>query len=145
MGLSHYPSAAEGVLPVLVMNTVISVAILKSMVRWVLHVMGCVEEGPDLERSDEEGEVGLKGRRASVTLFKSLRDSRESCGCSPPPSSSSSSSSSVVVMECCVCLHGYEAEEEVSELDCKHFFHKGCLEKWLDHKHTTCPLCRSSF
>ncbi|KAJ8479171.1 hypothetical protein OPV22_022898 [Ensete ventricosum] len=46
--------------------------------------------------------------------------------------------------ECCVCLHGFEAEAEVSQVvACRHFFHRECLERWLSHLHSTCPLCRS--
>jgi len=46
--------------------------------------------------------------------------------------------------ECCVCLHGFEGEEEVSEVvACRHLFHRGCLERWVSHLHSTCPLCRS--
>ncbi|KAL5718095.1 RING-type E3 ubiquitin transferase [Ranunculus cassubicifolius] len=124
MGLSHYPSAADGVLPILVMNTVISVAIMKNMVRWVLQVVGCAQLIQEDEENEEVSPYRLRERRVSTTLFKSL------CRCP---------------IECCVCLHRFEAEEEVSELSCKHFFHKGCLDKWLDHKHSTCPLCRSTF
>ncbi|KAK9115196.1 hypothetical protein Syun_021993 [Stephania yunnanensis] len=32
-------------------------------------------------------------------------------------------------MECCVCLHGFEAEKEVRGLDRKHFFHREVLER----------------
>ncbi|KAF5185813.1 RING/U-box superfamily protein [Thalictrum thalictroides] len=144
MGLSHYPSAAEGVLPLLVMNTVISVAILKGMVRWVLQVMGCVKNQSDFDEEiiDEEYPESLGRRREiSITLFKSLCHSKASGA----KSDQGNCTSHLCPMECCVCLHRFEADEEVSELSCKHFFHKGCLEKWLNHKHSTCPLCRSTF
>lgn len=47
MGLSNFPSPAEGVLPVLVMNTVLSVALLKNMVRSVIQVMGGSWSNPE--------------------------------------------------------------------------------------------------
>ncbi|OVA20592.1 zinc finger protein [Macleaya cordata] len=161
MGLSHYPSAAEGMLPVIVMNTVVSVAILKSFLRWVLQVMGGGIENPSNLEEDVIGNEeyqqqfseNSRERKISVTLFKSLCNQRSSVassssssdgGDSSPSSSSSSSSWSSSSVECCVCLHKFEADEIVSELSCNHFFHKGCLEKWLDHKHSTCPLCRST-
>ncbi|KAJ4836892.1 hypothetical protein Tsubulata_051193, partial [Turnera subulata] len=63
MGLSSFPTtAAEGVLPVLVMNTVLYVALLKNMVRSLLQVMGAnwsaadYEENPD-EFLEEDGDV----------------------------------------------------------------------------------------
>ncbi|KAF3946250.1 hypothetical protein CMV_027463 [Castanea mollissima] len=116
MGLSNFPSPAEGVLPVLVMNTILSVAFLKNMVRSLLQVMGATasDQNPSNLEEDPDGCVqNARERRISITQFKSL------------------------------CQNRFEAEEEVSELSCKHFFHKGCLETWFDNKHTTCPICRS--
>lgn len=46
---------------------------------------------------------------------------------------------------CAVCLSSFEKEDEVRELcNCRHIFHRICLDKWLDQRQTTCPLCRSS-
>ncbi|KAF8408322.1 hypothetical protein HHK36_007471 [Tetracentron sinense] len=137
MGLYNFPSPIiGGVLPVLVMNTVLSVALLKNVVRSVLQVMGTGTENPPNLVEDHPFSENLRNRKISVTLFRSLCNNgsgitRSSCG-------------GWSSLECCVCLCGFEADEEVSELSCKHFFHKGCLEKWMDHKHSTCPLCRST-
>ncbi|KAF5746553.1 zinc finger family protein [Tripterygium wilfordii] len=132
MGLSNFPIIAEGLLPVLVMNTVLSLTLLKNILRTLLHLVGAAnrENYPEFQEDPDEclPENGSR-RRVSITQFKSL--------CQGNGNGSSRS------RECCVCLCGFEAEEEVSELSCKHFFHKGCLEKWFDNKHTTCPLCRS--
>ncbi|XP_010261166.1 PREDICTED: E3 ubiquitin-protein ligase RNF167-like [Nelumbo nucifera] len=46
--------------------------------------------------------------------------------------------------ECVVCLSKFEEGEEVRELRCKHEFHKDCLDKWLQQRQATCPLCRRS-
>ncbi|KAF9673413.1 hypothetical protein SADUNF_Sadunf10G0021700 [Salix dunnii] len=131
MGLSSFPSAAEGVLPVLVMNTVLSVAPLKNMVRSVIQVVGANWAAPDYdEEPGEHPQENARERRVSVTQFKSLNQNNGGARKS--------------TMECSVCLCGFESEEEVSELSCKHFFHRGCLDKWFDNKHSTCPLCRSN-
>lgn len=47
---------------------------------------------------------------------------------------------------CCVCLHEFEKNEEISQvLACSHFFHRACLDRWLlDQRRSTCPLCRTS-
>ncbi|EXB82546.1 E3 ubiquitin-protein ligase RHA2A [Morus notabilis] len=165
MGLSNFPTAAEGVLPVLVMNSVLSVTLLKNMVRSVIQVMcganyvnsSNVEEDPDdlssssSSSSSSSAEAVSRERRISITQFKSLCQNR-SCDAKNSTSSSisgisgstsSSSSTNTSTSECCVCFCGFEADEEVSELSCKHFFHKNCLDKWFHNKHTTCPLCRS--
>ncbi|KAL7144036.1 hypothetical protein ABFS83_08G231500 [Erythranthe nasuta] len=44
--------------------------------------------------------------------------------------------------ECRVCLSVYEEGHEVRKLECKHTFHKDCLDMWLQHHSATCPLCR---
>ncbi|KAL8161351.1 hypothetical protein V2J09_012840 [Rumex salicifolius] len=44
--------------------------------------------------------------------------------------------------ECRVCLCEVEEGEEISDLRCKHLFHKDCLDAWVGSGHATCPLCR---
>ena len=46
--------------------------------------------------------------------------------------------------ECAVCLCKIEAGEEIRELRCDHLFHRVCLDRWLQYKRATCPLCRGS-
>ncbi|RWR89867.1 E3 ubiquitin-protein ligase ATL59-like protein [Cinnamomum micranthum f. kanehirae] len=47
-------------------------------------------------------------------------------------------------MECAVCLHEFKEGEEMTELKCKHAFHKDCLNRWLQHNERALyPLCRS--
>ncbi|XP_077224194.1 uncharacterized protein LOC143857634 [Tasmannia lanceolata] len=45
--------------------------------------------------------------------------------------------------ECAVCISKLEEGDEVRELQCKHLFHKDCLDRWVEYKLATCPLCRS--
>ncbi|XVE85171.1 hypothetical protein DITRI_Ditri17bG0070200 [Diplodiscus trichospermus] len=160
MGLSNFPSAAEGVLPVLVMNTVLSVALLKNMVRSLFQVVGATSSNLEINEDSDgytEELMNTRERRISITQFKSLCHDRYSSSsscegsadagirdcCSSSGRGGGSGSGWANTVECSVCLCGFEADEEVSELSCKHFFHKGCLEKWFDNKHSTCPLCRS--
>lgn len=139
MGLSNFPYAAEGVMPVIVMNTVLSVVLLKNMFRSILQVVGCtsstISNSSNLEEEEEEElyypeNSNSRESRVSITQYKLLCYNRSNIGRSH-------------MVECCVCLCGFEANQEVSELPCKHFFHRGCLEKWFDNKHSSCPLCRS--
>ncbi|GMI75046.1 hypothetical protein like AT1G24580 [Hibiscus trionum] len=132
MGLSNFPTASEWVLPVLVLNTVLSVALLKNMVRSFLQVMGATWSttfpASSLDTDDSAGFLdetsNARERRVSITRFKSLCHHRHY------------SSAAADGGGCCVCLSGFEADEEVSELSCKHFFHKGCLDKWFNKQHT---------
>ncbi|CAL1360004.1 unnamed protein product [Linum trigynum] len=154
MGLSNFPTPSEGVLPLLVVNTVLSVALLKNMVRSLLHWI--VTSPISFDGNQEESGAGIiritsssrRRRRISITQFRALSGGvgAEASSTSTNNGGGSSEGRSAwlaTTVECCVCLCGFEAEEEVSELSCKHFFHKGCLQKWFDNQHATCPLCRS--
>ncbi|OEL29054.1 hypothetical protein BAE44_0009927 [Dichanthelium oligosanthes] len=46
--------------------------------------------------------------------------------------------------DCAVCLSGIGAGDEVRWLsNCRHAFHRGCLDRWMAHDQRTCPLCRA--
>jgi RING-H2 zinc finger protein RHA1 len=46
--------------------------------------------------------------------------------------------------DCAVCLCGIGGSDEVHRLtNCRHVFHRGCLDRWMDHDQRTCPLCRA--
>ncbi|XP_069082484.1 E3 ubiquitin-protein ligase Praja-2 [Pleurodeles waltl] len=42
---------------------------------------------------------------------------------------------------CAICCSEYIKEEVLTELPCRHFFHKPCVTVWLQ-KSGTCPVCR---
>nr|XP_043607771.1 E3 ubiquitin-protein ligase RHA2B-like [Erigeron canadensis] len=44
--------------------------------------------------------------------------------------------------ECSVCLSGLEEGDEIRKLRCKHVFHRGCVDTWLENDRATCPICR---
>ncbi|KAK4715322.1 hypothetical protein R3W88_013660 [Solanum pinnatisectum] len=46
-------------------------------------------------------------------------------------------------VECAICLCKIEDGEEVRELNCDHFFHRACLDRWMNCGRMTCPLCRN--
>ncbi|XP_058739908.1 brassinosteroid-responsive RING protein 1-like [Vicia villosa] len=49
-------------------------------------------------------------------------------------------------VECAVCLNEFAGEEEIRCMtNCKHIFHKRCVDSWIDHDQKTCPLCRTQF
>jgi RING-H2 zinc finger protein RHA1 len=46
--------------------------------------------------------------------------------------------------DCTVCLSGIGVGDEVRRLsNCRHAFHRGCLDRWMAHDQRTCPLCRA--
>ncbi|KAI5383616.1 brassinosteroid-responsive RING protein 1 [Lathyrus oleraceus] len=47
---------------------------------------------------------------------------------------------------CAVCLTEFEENDEIRRLaNCRHIFHRGCLDRWMGYDQRTCPLCRTSF
>ncbi len=46
-------------------------------------------------------------------------------------------------VKCQVCQFSYEENDELRELPCEHYFHKDCIDSWLETK-DTCALCRKS-
>ena len=110
MGLSNFPSPAEGVLPVLVMNTVLSVAFLKNMVRSLLQVTGATasDQNPSNLEEDPDGcAQNARERRISITQFKSLCQNRSiKLGSTSKIRSGTCTggSNNGCTMECCVSL-----------------------------------------
>ncbi|MBA0861601.1 hypothetical protein Goshw_029442 [Gossypium schwendimanii] len=47
---------------------------------------------------------------------------------------------------CAVCFYDFEREDEIRRLmNCRHVFHRSCLDRWMGYDRITCPLCRMSF
>ena len=42
---------------------------------------------------------------------------------------------------CTICLENFKIGESITQLPCKHYFHKECLSKWFSLKNI-CPLCK---
>ncbi|CAN6479684.1 unnamed protein product [Victoria cruziana] len=136
MGISTLPTPSEGVLSLLLVNTALSIAVFKEILRSILHIMGIRFDSASLESGDDAppGPISIDQfppfaedvrYRIPAIPFKSI-------GCGQED------------MECSVCLTRFEPESDVSQLSCGHFFHKPCFDKWLDYWHMTCPLCRYS-
>ncbi|KAL8224479.1 hypothetical protein R6Q57_019954 [Mikania cordata] len=43
--------------------------------------------------------------------------------------------------ECVICLDEWRIGDAVKEMPCKHKFHGGCVDRWLQI-HGSCPVCR---
>lgn len=44
--------------------------------------------------------------------------------------------------ECSICLNEYTVNDQISFINCTHFFHTGCLKDWLIKKNE-CPTCNA--
>ncbi|KZT36629.1 hypothetical protein SISSUDRAFT_1049562 [Sistotremastrum suecicum HHB10207 ss-3] len=47
------------------------------------------------------------------------------------------------VERCLICLDNYEQDEDLRLLQCRHAFHKACVDRWLECGRNNCPACRS--
>jgi hypothetical protein len=45
-------------------------------------------------------------------------------------------------LECIICLENLKEGEEIRLLDCRHSFHRICIDKWLVLQRF-CPYCRT--
>lgn len=136
MGLSPYQSPSDaGVLCVILVNTVMSISIMKEIVCSILHVIGIhVASGEDYSGQTLTESVECRGT-PSETYMGEFR--------SRTPSILYDTLCCQTKQECSVCLNEFKLDAEINRLSCGHVFHKSCLEKWLKLWHVTCPLCRN--
>ncbi|XP_058112802.1 probable E3 ubiquitin-protein ligase XERICO [Magnolia sinica] len=133
MGLSSMPTPSEGVLSVLLVNTALSITIFKEIVRSILHVVGIRLPSPPPSADISETPSEPLEFPPFTDEFRCRVPSIRFGSCFRCPSDH----------DCSVCLTRFEPDSEINRLPCGHFFHKGCLEKWLEYWNTTCPLCRT--
>ncbi|PWA98591.1 Zinc finger, RING/FYVE/PHD-type [Artemisia annua] len=136
MGLSPYQSPSDaGVLCVILVNTAMSISIMKEVVRSILHVIGIhVASWEDLNNQTLTESVEHRGT-PSETYMEEFR--------SRTPSVLYDSLCRRTKQECSVCLVEFKPDAEINRLSCGHVFHKNCVEKWLKYWNVTCPLCRN--
>ncbi|KAE9595495.1 hypothetical protein Lal_00030699 [Lupinus albus] len=47
---------------------------------------------------------------------------------------------------CAVCLYEFCDDDKIRCLrNCKHIFHRDCVDRWIDYDQKSCPLCRIPF
>ncbi|KAJ4730259.1 RING-H2 finger protein [Melia azedarach] len=148
MGLASLPSASEGMLCLILMNTALSINLVKGIFRSILKVVGInLSESqpasysppyphyiPPQVVSTESIDVHFSPPLSYVEEFRSQNPAikfETLCHCKHAEN------------DCSVCLTEFEPESEINNLSCGHLFHKVCLEKWLDYLNLTCPLCRT--
>ncbi|KAF5741354.1 putative RING/U-box superfamily protein [Tripterygium wilfordii] len=142
MGLSSLPAPSEGVLCVLLVNTALSISIVKGLVRSILHVVGIHLASSSQQPAPSDYPESLvepigfcmSSSDSYVEEFRSMNPAvpfDSVCSCKWPEH------------DCSVCLNQFEPESEINCLSCGHLFHKICLERWLKYSNITCPLCRT--
>lgn len=130
---------SELLVPRLLLNVVFVLGFIRTAVCWLLRFMGLGDfletevYWPDQANSCLEASSSIYAQRIRewlpIVRFGVLAEEAE-----------------VDDAMCAVCLNSVERHEEIRILtNCSHIFHRGCLDKWVDHDQRTCPLCRSPF
>lgn len=150
MGFPSFPGVSAWLL--LFVSTVLSVQCIKDIVHSILHIFQMFSSFRtsaninnntqliiDSARlpSEEETPVLGSGLARLPQIAEEIRGSL-------PVTNYQSSPTNSHVVECAVCLSSFEEGDHIRQLPCCHFFHRDCVDKWLDHQQTTCPLCRAS-
>ncbi|WOL12095.1 hypothetical protein Cni_G20859 [Canna indica] len=139
MGLSSLPTPSDSVLTLVLVNTALTVSILKELLRSLLHLLRlrAPPPHPDSAAGEALEAPSLTDRfrsRCRPIRFGSALGRRRAAA---------AAAAAERTTDCRVCLSRFEPESVVNRLPCGHLFHKACLETWLDYHHATCPLCRT--
>ena len=46
-------------------------------------------------------------------------------------------------LQCPICIENFCVGEYHKTLNCKHIFHKRCIDRWFKKDHSDCPMCRT--
>lgn len=136
-----FPVPYAGILPKLLLTAAISVAALKEFCHSILESVGLYRDSDPRDPSwhfNPQIESDFNIRRIAGSSAPAIRASLPPVLFETLPDASDDT-------QCAVCLSEFRRGQEIRQLPyCCHIFHKDCIDNWLDHDQTTCPLCRSS-
>lgn len=138
-----FPAGYYGLaVPTLLFHLAFTLYYIQTVICWALHFVGLAKSGePDSYFSQDFSD--MNSPPVPSISADTIRDSLPVVAFGKFPEKFCASMRDDLV--CSVCLSSFEEEEQIRELcNCCHIFHRICLDKWLDHRQTTCPLCRSS-
>ncbi|CAL9061764.1 unnamed protein product, partial [Musa banksii] len=118
------------------------VVFLSLMVNWLFFP--CYDWWPTSSSAEDEAEGG-KGAEDRARHRAAAQAVRETLHVSTYGEvAGEEEEAGAVATACAVCLSEVSTWDKVWELrNCRHLFHQGCLDRWLDHdEHLSCPLCR---
>ena len=106
---------------------------LKNFISVIFNLIGLVEYWP------RNKEASLLFRLAGSAVPENIKQQ------SSESAAATTLTGTIEVDLCCVCLSRLnEKDNNTRILPCLHRFHKFCVDRWLNGRHKTCPLCRFS-
>ncbi|KAH7440823.1 hypothetical protein KP509_03G012300 [Ceratopteris richardii] len=141
MGFPNFPNVCAGLVPMIIINIAIKFTAMKQTLNSLLRMLGVADPrqiNPHSRRLIFQEEYERPSDIISLPRFP------EEVLQALPLTVYHSTTINLMEVECPICLSEYEEGQEIRVLrECKHAYHKHCLDGWLEHHHTTCPLCRS--
>ncbi|XP_074592486.1 putative E3 ubiquitin-protein ligase XERICO [Curcuma longa] len=137
MGLSSLPTPSDSVLTLVLVNTALTISILKQLLRSLLRL-----GAPTSPLSEQDAGEGREPHSLTDRFRSRCRPIRFGLALGRRRAAAAAAASERA-SDCRVCLARFEPDSMVNTLPCGHFFHRACLETWLDYQHATCPLCRT--
>uniref|UniRef100_A0A0D9YWH0 RING-type domain-containing protein n=1 Tax=Oryza glumipatula TaxID=40148 RepID=A0A0D9YWH0_9ORYZ len=153
---------SELLLPRLLLQVLLLLGHLHRFLLWAFHAVGLgdlIDNPPGLAATEQD--LMLQGRGGGMAegwaSSSALQHRRPEFRAIPPMAIEEAlpvvrfdelvASAPAVVCgggDCAVCLSGICGRDEVRRLsNCRHVFHRGCLDRWMAHEQRTCPLCRA--
>nr|XP_043607843.1 brassinosteroid-responsive RING protein 1-like [Erigeron canadensis] len=120
-------------LPKLLIHVLTLLGLIRKIISGVFRLLGLGEFlEPDFSTDPTETESYNQFQSVSAMLLRELLTVVKYSELVDPPES------------CAVCLYEFDGGDEIRRLtNCRHIFHRSCLDRWMDHDQKTCPLCRT--
>ncbi|XP_021725502.1 E3 ubiquitin-protein ligase RHA1B-like [Chenopodium quinoa] len=132
----------EVLLPKLLLTTLSFLGFLRNLILSFLRLMGLsslVEPANDFDQPEPGPVQPISSAGALIREMLPAVTYAEVLSAAGPDEPGPSES-------CAVCLYEFEEEDEIRRMrNCRHMFHRCCVDRWIDHDRKTCPLCRMPF
>ena len=127
---------SELVIPKLLLHTLSVLGFIRKLITILFTCLGLQDFlEPDIDAPDSaRAAAPLRPLSVSALLIREILPVVKFSELVDPPDS------------CAVCLYEFEEQDEIRRLtNCRHIFHRGCLDRWMAYDQKTCPLCRTPF
>ncbi|KAD0098659.1 hypothetical protein R6Q59_003931 [Mikania micrantha] len=125
----------EFFLPKILIHVITFLGLFRNLISSIFRLIGIGDFlEPELSPDPNQTELLNHFQSVSSVLIRELLPVVKFAELVDPPES------------CVVCLYDFDAGDDIRRLtNCRHVFHRCCLDRWMDHNRKNCPLCRTPF